>query len=167
VGLPASAGQLSSRPLGSAPSRLRKLPTLLPCQFRRVRRMDRNHLELHLLHGLLAVVRLQPGSPVPEWAKSDILLSVTWTDSETSIVCDELGLPAGIEAERGLRCLRIRGPLPFTLVGILRSILGPLGDAGISVFAVSTFNTDYILLPGSGLEDAITALSEAGHVVHR
>jgi uncharacterized protein len=129
--------------------------------------MHGTHLELDLLHGLLAVVRFQPGSPVPEWAKSDILLSVTWTHSETSIVCDELSLPAGIEAERGFRCLRIRGPLPFTLVGILRSVLDPLGDAGISVFAVSTFDTDYILLPGSGLEDAIAALSQAGHVVHR
>jgi hypothetical protein len=123
------------------------------------------HHRLEWLTETYAVVRLDPGAAVPDWIGGQFQ-SVTRTPDELSIVCAELCVPAAVTTQRGFRCLRITGKLDFAATGVLESLLRPLADAGVSVFAVSTFDTDYVLVPGRCLEDATTALVQTGHIVN-
>lgn len=82
-------------------------------------------------------------------------------------MCTEASVPPDVKAERALRCLRVLGPLAFSEIGVLSSIAEPLARAGVSIFALSTYDTDYLLLGHGELEAGVHALSEAGHVVHR
>jgi hypothetical protein len=93
------------------------------------------------------------------------LASITRTREELSIVCAEAAVPMGTKAERGFRLLRLQGTLDFSLTGILASIAVPLAAAKVSIFAISTYDTDYILVPGTKLEAAVEALRIAGHTV--
>lgn len=124
-------------------------------------------LHLDLLPERFAVARLDPQSSIPGWALSSAFYSVTRTPDELSVVCQQSALPSSVEAQRDLCCLAVRGPLSFTQIGILHSLAGPLAKAGISIFAVSTFDTDYLLVFARQLAEAIEALSGAGHTVHR
>jgi hypothetical protein len=90
---------------------------------------------------------------------------VTRTPDELSVVADEAAVPAGVRAERGWRALQVAGPLDFNLTGILASLAYPLARAGISLFAVSTFDTDYVLIKEDKLHDALAALQAAGHTL--
>ena len=92
-------------------------------------------------------------------------MSVTRTAEELSVVCEQAGVPANIQAERDWRALRIKGTLDFSLTGILANIAFPLANAGISIFAVSTFDTDYVLVKAERLGEAVSALTAAGHRV--
>jgi uncharacterized protein len=121
---------------------------------------------LRLLEDRLAVCRLDPGAPVPGWASGE-LTSVTRTPGELSVVCAEAGVPAGEVAERGWRALEVAGPLSFELTGVLASLSAPLANARVSVFAIATFNTDYVLVKEQDLERAIAALEAADHSVER
>ncbi|MBM3471110.1 MAG: ACT domain-containing protein [Armatimonadetes bacterium] len=127
--------------------------------------MLQNRLTLDLLPGAFAVALLPPDSPVPAWAERAGFLSVTHTPAELSIVCNDSAVPPDVQAQRGLRCLRVLGPLDFSLVGVLASLADPLTQAGISIFALSTYQTDYLFIPGQSINSAIAALSAAGHTV--
>ena len=83
------------------------------------------------------------------------------------MVCPESAMPEGAKREGGWRVLKITGPLDFSLTGILVSVAKPLAEAGVSIFAVSTFDTDYVLVKEENLEKALRALTLAGHVVKR
>ena len=120
-------------------------------------------LPLSLLPGTYAVCRLDSGSPVPHWALSGSFFSVTRTSDELSIVCEEAGVPEGVLCEGGWRCIKIEAALPFGLVGILVSVLQPLAEADVGIFAASTYDTDYILVKSGDLERATAALTQAGH----
>jgi hypothetical protein len=123
-------------------------------------------LALEKLSIELAVVRLPAGSGLPWWAARDGgFLCLTRTLEETSIVCEERLVPSEVEAERGFRALRVAGPLPFHLTGVLASLAAPLADAGVPIFVVSTYDTDYILVRQGDLEGAVGALRGAGHSV--
>jgi hypothetical protein len=122
-------------------------------------------LNLQVLPGLLAVCRLPAGSPFPEWVDDGTLVSVTRSEDETSIVCDASAVPPGVPAESGWRAIRVDGPLDFALTGVLLSIAQPLADAGVPIFALSTYDTDYVLVKESALPKALEVLSEAGHHV--
>lgn len=129
-------------------------------------------LTLSVLPGAFAVCRLAPVTPdasltLPEWARLEAgpFVSVTCTADECSIVCAESAVPEGIIAERGWRCLRVHGPLDFSLTGILAGLAGALAAVGISIFAISTYDTDYLLVRRERLEDAIRALQAEGHMV--
>jgi hypothetical protein len=116
--------------------------------------------------GRYAVVRLEPGSALPDWAKSRAgFLSVTRTACETSVICDEDAVPAGVRRSGGWSLLAVAGTLDHALVGVLASLTAALAEAGIPVFAVSTFDTDYLLVPFSDLVMAANALDAAGHDV--
>ncbi len=125
-----------------------------------------NNHSLVLIPFILCICRLDSGVPFPEWA-TGTFLSITRTPDELSIVCDQSEVPASIQAERDWRALRIKGTLDFSLTGILASIAGPLAAAGISIFAVSTFDTDYVLVKADRIDEAIGALEAAGHRVER
>ena len=125
-------------------------------------------LTLLVQPGELAVVRLPPDAHVPPWAFSPVpgaLWSMTRTDEELSLVRAADAVPSDARAERGWRALRIAGTIDFALTGVLASVLAPLGEAGISIFAVSTFDTDYILVREHALAAAIDVLRAAGHEV--
>ena len=113
----------------------------------------------------LAIVRLAAGAELPSWAAGSRWLSVTRTPDETSIVCDEEGVPESITAERGYRAFRVAGTLPFEAVGVLVWLASPLAAARIPIFVISTHDTDYILVPGDRFARAVEAIREAGHSV--
>jgi len=120
---------------------------------------------IRILPDRLAICRLPAQDPLPEWAARESLWSVTRTPDELSIVCPEASVPPEIQAERGWIALHVVGPLPLTMTGVLSSLAEPLARAGITIFAISTFETDIILLRDLDLEKAREALSRAGHVV--
>lgn len=125
-------------------------------------------LTLLVLPGELAVVRLPPDAHVPPWAFTaapGALWSMTRTDEEVSLVRAAEAVPSDARAERGWRSLRIAGTIDLGLTGVLASVLAPLGEAAISIFAVSTYDTDYVLVREHALESAIDALRAAGHEV--
>ena len=124
-------------------------------------------LTLQLIPGEFAVCRLPPAEPVPAWADSAVFSSVTRTTDELSIICPAAPVPAGIKAERGWRLLKVAGPLDFGAVGILAAVTAPLASAGISLLAVGTFDTDYVLVKADHLYDALRSLEAAGHTVRR
>jgi uncharacterized protein len=119
-------------------------------------------LTLKLLPGQLAVCHLDAGAPPPAWASGPVT-SITRTEQEVSVVCAEHAVPADIRAERGFRCLAVAGTLDFSLTGVLASLAAPLADAGVSIFVLSTFDTDLLLVRASVLPEALAALQAAGH----
>lgn len=121
-------------------------------------------LTLAVLPELFAVCRLDPATPVPAWAVGSFF-SITRTATELSIVCPQAVFPAGVQVEGDWRCLEVIGPLDFSLIGVLASLTTALAEARVSLFAISTFDTDYLLVKSAALERAIAALQRAGHSV--
>ncbi len=114
----------------------------------------------------LAVCRLTaPG--LPDWARASRFLTLSVTPTETSLVCEAACVPDGVRSERGWRCLGVDGTLDFALVGIVAGLTTVLADHGISVFVVSTFDTDYVLVKADRLDAATAALAAAGYAVAR
>ena len=120
-------------------------------------------LELELLPEAYAICRLGPEEPVPRWTTESAFLSLTRTRAELSIVCVQEAVPEGVRCERGWRCLGVESPLDFSLTGILASLADPLAAAGVSIFATSTFDTDYLFLREADLATGVEALQRAGH----
>jgi hypothetical protein len=113
----------------------------------------------------LAVVRLGPGAEVPRWAESSSIFSVTATATETSVVCAARSVPTKAVAQRPLTAFEVEGPLDFALTGVLSELLAPLAEAAVSVFTLSTYDTDWILGPRDASERAAEAWRAAGHEV--
>jgi hypothetical protein len=122
-------------------------------------------VKLVVLEDELAVARLDASESIPAWGLGGSFSSITRTPEEVSIVCAAAAVPAGIRAERGWRSLRVAGRLDFSLAGVLASIASPLAAADVSIFAVSTYDTDYVLVRQQSLPTAIASLRTAGHEV--
>ena len=116
---------------------------------------------------LYAICRLEPDAEVPAWAVGKRFFTLSRTKTELSLVCEEKGVPEDTHAERCRRLLQVEGTLAFSLTGILAAITVPLADAALSIFAVSTYDTDYLLVSDSDLENAIAVLERAGHAIQR
>jgi hypothetical protein len=126
-----------------------------------------HQLLLSLFPGRYAIARFSPEErPAIDYARSQFF-ALSKTDAELSVVCLECDLPEGARAERDRRVLRVDSVVTFALTGILASLAVPLADAAISIFAVSSFDTDYILIADREIERAITVLESAGHKVQR
>lgn len=121
--------------------------------------------DLKVLPMELAVCRLGPDEKTPGWLWRAPFVSLTRTGDELSVVCPQDRVPPGVEQVGGWRGLKVCGPLDFSLVGVLASLAQPLAEAGISIFAVSTYETDYILVRENDFEAAVSALRKAGHRV--
>ncbi|HSN71247.1 MAG TPA: ACT domain-containing protein [Steroidobacteraceae bacterium] len=121
-------------------------------------------LEFEWLPGDYAIVRCPPDAPVPGWAEGGSLLSISRSEQELSIVCRAGNVPPGQRVSAGWCALRLAGPFDFALTGVLASVLAPLAEAAVPIFAISTFDTDYVLIPAQKLADARAALARAGHV---
>ena len=122
-------------------------------------------LVLAVLDGRDAICRLAPEAAAPSWALGGAFCSITRTPDELSVVCAEGAAPADVRCERGGRCLRAAGPLDFALTGVLASLAVPLREAGVSLFAVSTFDMDYLVVEDADLARAVDVLMRAGHQV--
>jgi hypothetical protein len=120
-------------------------------------------VNLTTLPETFAVCKLPSTAAIPAWVNAGSFVSITRTADELSVVCPEAHAPTDVTAERGWRALRVNGTLDFALIGILAALTVPLAEAGVSVFAVSTFDTDYLLVKADKFEQAITALTSAGH----
>jgi uncharacterized protein len=124
-----------------------------------------HQLALTLLPDTFAVCRLNAGDSVPAWATSGTFVSITRTADELSVVCPQSLVHDDVRCERGWQCLRVAGTMDFSMIGVVASLVTPLAEAGISVFVVSTFDTDYLLVKESDLVRAMAALRAAGHTV--
>lgn len=113
----------------------------------------------------LAVVRLPAGAEVPAWAESSSLFSVTATASETSLICAGRSVPTKVRHEKPFTAFEVEGPLDFALTGVLSGLLAPLAEAGISVFTISTFDTDWILVRTGEADRAAAVWQAEGHTV--
>ena len=122
-------------------------------------------MTLRILPQRLAICRLAAGAEIPSWTRSSAWLSITRTPSELSIVCDSAIVPDGVLQEAPWRAFEVQGPLDFSLTGVLAALAGILAQAEISLFAISTYDTDYILVRKANVADATTVLREAGHTV--
>ena len=121
-------------------------------------------MDLTVLDEELAVCRLPSGDPLPAWMAGPFI-SVTRTINELSVVCAAVSVPALVTADRGWRGLRVEGPLPFALVGLLATMSATLAAAEISVFVISTYDTDYILVKDVDLARAVVVLEAEGHEI--
>jgi hypothetical protein len=123
-------------------------------------------LELSSLDLELAICRLPPNAELPTALASQrqsTLIAITRTGEELSLVCAVDDAPAAAEVSRGWRALKVAGPLDFALTGVLASMAQPLAKAEISIFAISTFDTDYLLVKEADLDRAVEVLRAAGH----
>ena len=108
----------------------------------------------------LAVVRLEASAAIPNWGmKGSDFFSITRTRDELSVVCLEEDVPEGVKVEKGWRGFKVEGPLDFGMTGVLYSLAKPLAEAKISIFAISTFDTDYLLVKKENLQKAAEVLS--------
>jgi hypothetical protein len=123
--------------------------------------------ELTLLAERFAISRLTADAAVPDWATRGPFFSVTRTGDEVSVVTEVSQVPLGVQSQAGWRILRVHGPFVLSEIGVLSALAAPLAEAKISLFAVSTFDTDYLLVAAETLSAAITALGRAGHTIHR
>lgn len=124
--------------------------------------MERHKLKFRLLTGLYAIVRLDSDAPVPDWATKGDFTSVSRTAEELSIVCPTDNLPPEVHSPHRWICLKLEGPFPFSQTGVLLSFIEPLSAKNTPIFAISTYDTDYVLIPEE-FTSALGMLCEAGH----
>jgi uncharacterized protein len=121
-------------------------------------------LRYSLLRGRYAICKLDSGLPIPAWASEKLgLVSITRNPDELSIVCAENSIPAEVHASRGWVCVKLQGPFAFSETGVLSAFINPLAEHGIGIFAVSTFDTDYVLIQENEWLRASEVLRAAGH----
>ena len=125
--------------------------------------MARYQLKFRWLPGHYAVVRLAPDAPVPDWATKGEFTSITRTADELSIVSPVGNLPADVHSPHRWICLKLEGPFPFSQTGVLLSFIEPLSNDGIPIFAIATYDTDYVLIQEEFAGMAIEVLKQATH----
>ncbi len=122
-------------------------------------------LVLSVLAGRYAICRFHPEAALPAWAEGGAFCSATRTKDELSVACEEQAVPEGVKAEKGWAALKLHGPMELGTTGVLAALVSPLAEAGLPVFAISTFDTDYVLVRAGSVGEAVAALKRAGHEV--
>ena len=120
-------------------------------------------LKFRQLPGLYAIVRQPPDVPVPNWAATGDFTSISRSVEELSIVCPSDNIPKEFAVAPRWISLKLEGPFPFSQTGVLLSFIAPLSNNGVPIFAISTYDTDYVLIPQDHAVRALDLLSEAGH----
>ena len=123
-------------------------------------------MKLKILDSTFSIVKIPPTETIPSWATKCDIFSITRTNEELSIVCPSELLPSNEEireVENDWKCIKVEGILDFSLTGILSSLANTLAENKISIFAISTFNTDYLLVKGHSIEKARVVLENEGH----
>ena len=121
--------------------------------------------ELSLLPERFAIARLAPDAPVPTWAAQGPFFSITRTADELSVVTVAGNVPGDVQTQTAFRVLKVHGPFALSEIGVLSALAAPLADARISLFVISTFDTDYLLVSPEQLQAAVATLETAGHKV--
>jgi len=124
-------------------------------------------LQLSTLPETYAIVGLSKGAPLPPWATQGAFFSITRTTDELSVIVEESRVPVGLQFQGGWRVIKVHGPFMLSEVGVLASLVGPLAAARVSILAIATFDTDYLLVSSENLDPAISALERAGHTFKR
>jgi hypothetical protein len=124
------------------------------------------NFELSLLAETFTILHLAPDAVVPEWATQGQFFSITRTSDELSVIAETALVPDRLRTEVSWRVLKVHGPFDLAEVGVLASLVVPLAAAGVSVFTISTFETDYLLVQSGQLRDAVSGLRNAAHTVH-
>jgi hypothetical protein len=122
--------------------------------------MNTKRFTLSILPEKLGICHLAGKSSVPEWTRDISFCSITRTKDELSIVCPQEKIPGGVLFEKDWRAFKLEGDLDLSTIGVIASLSKPLADAGISIFNVSTYETNYILVEEKNLEKAKEVLSE-------
>lgn len=122
-------------------------------------------LALKILSDRMAVCRFGPTEAVPDWIDPSGFYSITRTEDELTIVCAETLVVRGTKSETGWRCFKVEGPLDFSEIGVIFSLTRPLAENGVSVFVISTFETDYFMVKEKDLAKTVDALTAEGHQV--
>lgn len=120
-------------------------------------------VRLKRLAGSYAVCRLDAASPIPSWADGEGFVSISRSDDELSIVCHAARVSGDVRQDGGWACYKFIGPFAFDETGIVSSVIGPLSDAGIGIFVVSTFDGDHMLIKEADIASAEPVLTSAGH----
>ena len=127
--------------------------------------MNLRKLSLKILPERMAVCRFEPTTPLPDWIGEVGFYSLTRTEAELTLVCPEARLAPGTTSETGWRCFKVQGLLDFSEIGIIFSLTQPLAKTGVSVFVISTFDTDYFMVKEKDLAKTIDALTAEGHEI--
>lgn len=122
-------------------------------------------LSLSILPETFAVCQLEPDADIPAWATRGGFFSITRTPEEVSIVCLVDDAPEEVLTEKAWRGFKVEGPLDFRLTGVLAALATTLADAGVSIFALATYNTDYLLIKEPDMPRAVLALTDEGHQI--
>lgn len=117
-------------------------------------------MRLKVIDGSYSVLKLEPTAPIPESVLQSQFYSISKTSDELSIVCEASKAPNDVKIEKGWSLIKVIGPLDFSLTGILASMASPLAKAKVSIFAISTFDTDYLLVKEKDLATAVSTLKE-------
>jgi uncharacterized protein len=120
-------------------------------------------LKFRRIDGEFAIVRMACDAAVPEWATKGGFSSITRTAKELSIVCAVENLPSDVNSLHHWTCLKLEGPFAFSLTGVLLSFIEPLSANGVPIFAISTYDTDYVLIQEEFVANALNLLRQAGH----
>jgi hypothetical protein len=120
-------------------------------------------LKFRQLAGLYTIVRLDPTSPIPDWSTRGEFTSITRAAHELSIVCPTENIPADVSPGARWICFKLEGPFPFSQTGVLLSFIEPLSNNGIPIFAISTYDTDYVLVQEEFGDLTQQVLHKAGH----
>jgi hypothetical protein len=123
-------------------------------------------LALSVLPKTFVICKLPADAPVPAWATQGKFFSITHTSEELSVVAEADVVPENLRGDMNWRAMKAHGPFAFSEVGVLAALVAPLTEAGISVFTISTFDTDYLFTGESQLQAAAAALRKAGHTVN-
>lgn len=124
-----------------------------------------HQLKFRVLSGAYAIVRLNPDALLPEWAKNGEFTSITRTTEELSIVCPTENLPSSVSSPHRWAVLKLEGPFPFSITGVLLAFIEPLSSNKVPIFAISTYDTDYVLVQEEYGATALAFLQKAGHVL--
>ena len=122
--------------------------------------------ELSLLPGNFSIIRLEANERIPTWAAKGTFVSTTRTADELSIVCSAENVPENLRTKINWRAFKLHGPFALPEVGVLAALAAPLAQAELSLFVISTFDTDYLLVDAEQLPRAVAALEGAGHTIH-
>lgn len=134
---------------------------------RKAQAKTRKVVPLVVTQDSLAVCRFQPGMQPPPWAspRPGEFFSATHTPDEVSLIVTQSRAPSDAKCERGFRLLKVQGPLDFNQVGIIAGLSGTLADAGVSIFAFSTYDTDYVMVKQADLDRSLAALGRSGYAL--
>ncbi len=121
--------------------------------------MSNSQLSLLVMPDKIAICQMDKDAIIPSWATSDSFFAIVKTDDELSVVCSASSVPDGVKSDKEWRAFKVEGTLDFSLIGVIASLSNPLAAAKISIFVISTFNTDYFLVKNVDCDKAITVLS--------